>query len=111
MSRYLGVIFMIVLLFGCQQKITQEQALKSAQDFVNENVKFYSRDDIDYKNVSYLQKVSIKVVEIYEEGDDYMVQLYIESNKTGELKKSGLVVAVDSRTGEVDKENTAPFKV
>ena len=93
---------------GCKNEITQQEALSIAQDFVNQNVKFYTAED---ERANVLQKASITVLGVYKNNDEWNIRVHITSNATGEVKKSGLVVVVDAKTGQIKKEKLSSFVI
>jgi hypothetical protein len=99
-TRTLFVLMLItssIILVSCS-KITQEDALKITQDFVDNQVKFYVNTD---KNISAVQEASITVIDIQKNKNNWNVLLNIKSNQTGELKQSNMIVIIDGNSGKI----------
>ena len=104
----LFVIVVLSLIAGCEKDITKEEALAIAQGFVNENVKFYTANE---SATDVLQRASITIEDARKINDEWNIRLYVSSNANGEVKKSGLIVVVDAKTGEVKKNKLSSFVV
>jgi hypothetical protein len=105
------VLIFLSLLFiaGCSS-ITQDQAIRSAQDFVDMNVKFYS-GTLDEENISDQHSVLIDIVNVYKQGNEWNIAIIAKSNATGELKKKGMMIIVDAKTGKVNPEKISAFNI
>lgn len=105
---FMFVILVLSLISGCKKDIAEGEALAIAQRFVNDNVKFYTANESD---TDVVQRASITIVDVRKINDEWAVRLYVNSNATGEVKKTGLVVVVDAKTGEVKKNKLSSFVV
>ncbi|MFC1704906.1 hypothetical protein ACFLZ6_01090 [Nanoarchaeota archaeon] len=103
------VLMCVSLMHGCSKDVIDEQeAVLIAQDFVNQNVKFYSEQENDATTI---QQASINIIDIQKIHGEWNIKLYVQSDVGGEIKKSGLIVIVDAKTGEINKEKLSSFKV
>ena len=101
LRRSLHVVLssLLLLLLGCENEISQEQAIQATQDFVNSGVKFYARENESATN---LERVSLQILQAYKQQGYWYVEIEARSNATGTEKKSRMVVAVDAKTGAVE---------
>ena len=104
-SIIIALLVITVIIAGCKS-ISKEEAIVSAKLFVEKDVKFFVNEDDNEDGILNKPEVSINIINIQEEKDEWIITLYAQANRTGEIKKGGLVVVVDSRTGEVKKEKT-----
>lgn len=103
MNRNLKIIlsillFLVVLLLSSCQTISREEAIKITQDFVNQQVKFYVNQD---NSTPVVEKASITIINTEKKQGNWLVYLFIQSDQTGSIKKSSVVVTVNSKNGEV----------
>ncbi|MBM3199760.1 hypothetical protein FJZ53_02395 [Candidatus Woesearchaeota archaeon] len=120
-SVLLGLVI-ILLLQGCgsmtgfttiDQEVTQEEALKIAQDFVNTHVRFFVDEDKSIENVKGVvtPKASIVVTNIAQQNGEWVIELIAQAEKDGEVKKAGMIVTIDAKTGEVKKDKLRQFRL
>lgn len=96
--RWLLILFLVLLLVGCQRELSEEQAIAKMQEFVDANVRFYVEEGEEVTNA---ETASIQIVKTEKIEGSYNFILAVESDITGETKKKGLLVAMDAKTGEV----------
>lgn len=97
-----------LLLAGCGSEISREQAILSAQSFVDERVKFYVDDPLTNRTV--VQRASIKLIDATLFRGEWSIVMNVTSNATGQDKGSGMIVVVDAKSGEVKPDKTVSFK-
>ena len=106
-NKYTLCLLMILstfILASCQKEINQEQAIQIAQSFVNTQVKLFSEETTENgSNITNIEQASMNIIEVINNNNEWNVIIHIESNATGELKKRGLNVVVDAKTGEIDR--------
>ncbi len=107
MKTNLVLLCLLILTAGCKA-ISEDQAVLTAKSFVDSNVKFYTSED---EAKSIVQKAAITIIDTYKENNEWNIKLHIYSNATGEIKKSGLIVVVDAKTGEIVRDKLQPFKI
>ena len=111
MFRVSFLILVLVLVIGCAKEISQEEAIVSAQSFVNNYVKFYVEEEGKAVINSTVNRASITVVGVENYEGLWNVELIISSNATGQLKKTGMIVPVDAKSGMVVKEGVRQFLI
>ena len=109
-NKFLIILLLVLVLFlaGCKE-IDKEEAFIIAKDFVDTNIKFYVSEDQTDNGMINTPKVSIKLIDVYKEDKEWYVKIYVQSNSTGETKENGLIIPVDARTGEINKEKMQTF--
>src|SRR3989338_3713725 len=113
-SAYTLLIFVLaVAISGCASEINDKEALVIAQQFVNDNVKFYvNQNHTQTEDIEVVEKASIDIVKIAKNQNTHTwdISVIVSSNATGELKKVGMVIPVDAKTKSVKKEMLKSFK-
>ncbi len=92
------VLIVTLLLTGCSSGITKEQAIQSAISFVESRVVTYTTQGDSMVNVT---KPEIAVKEIIEKEKSWEVILALQSTTNNSMKKRGLIVVVDKKSGSV----------
>ncbi|MBR9699454.1 hypothetical protein GOV09_03305 [Candidatus Woesearchaeota archaeon] len=98
MKNILWIIPLMLLIVACKEEISREQAISITQKFVDGQVKFYVNED---NGTPIVQKASIAVLNTEKVKGVWNVFMHIQSNQTGELKQSDVVVKLDAKTGNV----------
>ena len=75
----LSIITLIIFLTACSSIISQEQAIKTAQDFVNSNVRFYVSEETENNNLGNTPEVTIQIIDVIEKEKDWVITLYASS--------------------------------
>jgi hypothetical protein len=100
MLKLLAMVFLLVLVNGCSA-ITKERAEAEAVKFVNENVRFFTREA---NNTLGFPDYSIDSIESYKEGKDWVVVMHISAKRGNETKDNDLAIKVNNK-GQVVEFN------
>ncbi len=118
MGRFTIGIFILavtlVFVTSCGD-ISEKEAISVAQDFVNQNVRFYSTEQGENGTTAQgVGKVKLTVFKVDKITGMYNVYILAQSDFEDETKKSGLLVKIDSKSGEVirmEKFDTGPEQI
>ena len=100
MMKIFIVLCLLALVSGCSS-ISKTDAEAKSLAFVNENVKFFSKEGDSTLN---LPQYSIDSMTSYQEGKDWVVIIHITADVANETKKNDLVVRVNNK-GQVSEFN------
>ena len=101
MRKILGIFLILLFLFGCTATIAKEKAEQIAVNFVNHNVKFFTKEGSASKDVG---KYKIESMNSYQETNNWIVVMHISSDVKNATKKNDLIVKIDS-SGRVAEFN------
>ncbi len=90
--KILLFIIIIVLTSGCSN-ITKEKAEKKALDFVNKNVKFFSKKGDSRLNIS---SYNLKL-NSYKSDGGWIVIMQVSTKMINETKQNSIAVKIDSK--------------
>ena len=91
------LILLPIIAAGCRQ-ISEEEAISITRDFIHERVKFYVNEG---ETAPVVEEADLTVLNIFKKDGNWNIFMNIESNQTGEVKQSALIVIVDSKEGNV----------
>lgn len=100
------IVLSTLLLISCKKKITQDQAVKIAIDFVNERVKFTTEVE-DEKII--VNRANNTIKNVYQDNNVWFVDIYVESTVEEETKKAYFIVEIDATTGKVKDLQQVPL--
>jgi len=93
----LFLLFSLVFL-GCNRGVSEHKAQYLAKEFLRENVKFYVSENETPTTVSETDIILLQKERI---GKEWYFYFSVQSNETGTIKKKGVTVKVDAKTGTV----------
>lgn len=96
--KFILIGFIIILVSGCSS-ISQEDAESVAVNFIDQNVKFFTREDDSTHD---LPSYTIDNIQSYKEGSSWVVAMHVIGTIGNETKKRDLTVKVD-RKGRVEE--------
>ncbi len=97
-SKLIYAVFILLLVTGCAA-IGQKQAEAKAVQFVDKNVKFFSREENSTLN---LPKYSIDSVDSYRENKNWVVLIHVSAKAGNDTKKNDLVVKLNAKGDVVE---------
>jgi len=100
MRIFIALGLLVLLLVGCSG-IDQKKAEWTAKNFVNERVKFFSKEESEQKNLTGYNMSSITS---YREGSLWAVVIHVESAVNNKTIDNDLIVKVN-RKGKVVEFN------
>ncbi len=115
-NHFLILILIYFLMQGCitsdiifddKTIIDEGKALVIAKDFVNNHMKLYTHSE----NIKLIKEASIIVTDIQKKNNEWIIELHIISEVNNEKKKAGLIVVINSNTGEIKKEKLKQFRL
>ncbi len=95
--KYILVLFCL-LFIACQKTITEEEAIGITHDFINNEVRFFVNDN---ETNPVVEQAKITLLKTEKADDVYMIYINVQSNHTGEIKQSDLVVSIDAIDGNI----------
>ena len=104
MKLLLLCIIVLILLSACTN-ITQEMAEAKALRFVNDRVKFYTKDNT---SAVALPSYTIDSVTSYKVKNKWVVLVHISSIRNNQTKKTDLIVEIHARNGNILTFNNQP---
>lgn len=99
-KRFFFMVPVLFLIVGCTS-ITQDEAEAKALQFINENVKFFAREENSTLN---LPGYRVESMTSYKEDNNWVVAVHVSAELDGEIKKNDLLVKLN-RKGEVIELN------
>ena len=100
MRKYL-IILLLTLLCACASVyISEKEANKVAEDFVKEEVTFYTEDSNASAVVS-ASSIKVEIIDSYRNGEEWIIKTHVYDEL--QQKKRGLSIKLNARTGEVKK--------
>lgn len=100
-SRLLAFSVIILLLINGCSAISQSQAEEKAVKFVDQNVKFFSRQEDSKLN---LPQYNIDSIKSYQENKNWIVVMHVSSEVGNETKKNDLSIRLNYK-GDVMEFN------
>ena len=94
-------LFLILLLINSCTNITQAQAEAKAIQFVNQNVKFFSRQENSTLN---LPQYILDSMKSYQENKNWIVVMHVSAEIGNETKKNDLLMKLNNK-GDVIEFN------
>ncbi|MBU0758435.1 MAG: PepSY domain-containing protein [Nanoarchaeota archaeon] len=96
----MALIALAIVFASCtsKNKISQDEAIKIAIDFVEQRVKFTTTGD-DGRTILSQASNTIKNAQLSE--GNWYIDIYVESEVGEEIKKGSFTVTIDAETGRV----------
>ena len=94
-------LFLILLLINSCTNITKAQAEAKAIQFVNNNVKFFAREENSTLN---LPQYTLDSITSYQENKNWIVVMHVSAKAGNETKKNDLLIKLDNK-GDVIEFN------
>lgn len=96
--KLFSFLILISLLSGCSV-ITQAQAEAKAIQFVNQNVKFFSRQENSTLN---LPQYTLDSIKSYRENKNWIVVIHVSAKLGNETKKNDLTIKLNNRGDAIE---------
>jgi hypothetical protein len=94
MRNIIAVVIVALFIVACASSISQQQAESIALQFIEQNVKFFTRGE---NASSFVDDVNVPTATSYREGDVWVVVVHVTGVVDGVEKKNDLVVKVDKK--------------
>ena len=92
-------LFLILLLINSCTNITQAQAEAKAIQFVDNNVKFFSRQENSTLN---LPQYALESIKSYQENKNWIVLMHVSADVGNETKKNDLIIKLNNKGDVVE---------
>ena len=95
---FIGVLLFLLVFVGCTKEITQEQASLIAKTYVESAVKPYTSQNGSIININ---KPDAVIKEVYRMDKNYIAIVHISATVDSVVKKKGLTLVIDAKSGKI----------
>ena len=89
-------------------EISEEAAIAIAKQFVDDQVKFYIKEE---QTGNVVGRALIKIVDTQKKEGEWIIELHVVSDLKGTIKTAGLIIAIDSETGKIKTDKLKQFRI